>query len=368
MHLLLPIAALVYLTRLSFFWLGQWKSRRQRKITIDDVPFVSIVVPARNEESTIRACVESLVTADYPSSRREIIIVDDRSTDSTGAIIDALAQQYGGVRALHRSDADAFDNLRGKPGALQFGIDQARGEILLLTDADCRVHPLWLRTMSAPFHNPNLDLVCSFTTVRQSSPFAVIQDVEWLYSSSMAQAATINRQPLGCYGNNMAVRTSAFRELGGYRGIPFSVTEDLALMQALASRGSRIEFLCDEASRVETEPSQSLGEYLRQKQRWVQGGLELGWRGFTFAATSVLYWAGLVIALVNTDLLWIGVFIGLRFIGDGLLVASSAIRLRRRNVLPVIGPILVLLLLLELLLPILAFNKRVVWKGQTFGR
>ncbi len=324
------------------------------------------MVPARNEERNIASCAESLIASDYPHDKLEIIIVDDRSTDSTAAVIDSLAQQNTSVRALHRSEQDAVDNLRGKPGALQFGIERATGDVILLTDADCRVQPQWIRTMTEPFRDDHVGMVCSFTTVRRGDLFALIQDIEWLYTSSMAQSANANGQPLGCFGNNMAVRSSAFHEIGGYRSISFSVTEDLALLQAMGRRGHRVSFTCDPRSRVETEPCPSLFEYLRQKQRWVQGGLGLGWRGHTFAATSVFYWFGLVTSIVIGQWPWIALFLCLRMLGDGWLIANSAIRLRRFYLLAAIAPTIVLLLLLELLLPFLALQKRVVWKGQTF--
>lgn len=367
MNPILLLSALAYLTRLSYFWLGQLRS--QRVSPTDDVSLaaVSVIVPARNEEHNISACIESLVNSDYPASLLEIIVVNDRSTDGTAAIIDRLASEHSQVRALHRTESDARDNLRGKPGALQFGIDHSAGTLILITDADCRVHPQWIRTMVRPFTNPQVELAAGFTAVRPAGMFARIQDIEWIYTASMAQAANSHGHPLGCYGNNLAVRRSAFEEVGGYRGIPFSVTEDLALMQAIDARAGTIVFLCEPTGRVETEPCETVGEYLRQKQRWVRGGLGLGWRGFTFIASSVIYWIGLVTSIISGNWWWIGTFLTLRMLGDGILVATSAIRLRRWYHLWAGGPVLVLLLLLELLLPVLVMKRTVRWKDQSFS-
>jgi hypothetical protein len=98
----------------------------------------------------------------------------------------------------------------------------------------------------------------------------------------------------------------------------------------------------------------------------VQGGLGLGWRGYLFAGTSALYWFGLVTSIASSSPLWLTLFLALRIIGDGSLILASAARLRRFYLLWAIAPSLLLLLLLELILPILAVQKRVVWKGQTF--
>ncbi|MBU3679038.1 MAG: glycosyltransferase [Candidatus Kapabacteria bacterium] len=365
-NVLLFSAALVYLVRLAYFWRGQWRSGRALPLYNESVPRVTVVVPARNEERLIASCIESLVASDYPSSHLEIIVVNDRSTDATAKIIDELARLHTCVRALHRQEADARENLRGKPGALQFGIDHASGEIILITDADCSVHPLWVRTMVAPFTDPSVEMTAGLTVVRPSSTFARIQDIEWVYTSSMAQAANSNGHPLGCFGNNIAIRSSAFAELGGYRGIPFSVTEDLALMQAIHGRHGSIVFLCEPTGQVVTEPCSTVSDYLRQKQRWVQGGLGLGWRGFTFIGSSVVYWVGLVSSIVMGSLPWTALFLALRLVGDGVLITTTAIRMRRWYLLWMGAPVLILLLLLELMLPLLAMQRRVVWKGQTF--
>ncbi|MBU3699582.1 MAG: glycosyltransferase [Candidatus Kapabacteria bacterium] len=363
---ILLLSALAYLTRLSYFWLGQLRSQRFRPTKDSSLPMVSVIVPARNEEENIASSIESLVVSDYPTELLEIIIVDDRSTDRTTEIIDRLASAHPQVSALHRTESDARDNLRGKPGALQFGVDHSNGEIILITDADCRVHPQWIRTMVSPFSSAHVELTAGFTAVRPRGIFARIQDIEWIYTASMAQAANCHGHPLGCYGNNLAIRRSAFEEVGGYRGIPFSVTEDLALMQAIDARGGGIIFLCEPTGRVETEPCITIGDYLRQKQRWVRGGLGLGWRGFTFIASSVIYWIGLVASILTGSWWWVGTFLALRMLGDGVLVATSAIRLRRWYHLWAGGPVLVLLLLLELLLPLLVMQRTVRWKGQAF--
>jgi hypothetical protein len=107
-------------------------------------------------------------------------------------------------------------------------------------------------------------------------------------------------------------------------------------------------------------------EYLHQKQRWVRGGTQLGWRATIFVITSVTYWAALVLSIATQSAQWTLAFLALRALGDGVLIGLSVMRLRRWSSIPAIAPSLIILLLLELILPILAMRKRVQWKGQTF--
>ena len=102
-------------------------------------PAVSIVVPARNAESTLRDCVTSLLRLDYPVQRREIIVVDNGSSDATSASIQDLP-----VTLL-------TERRRGPSWARNAGIEASKGEIIAFTDADCIVTRGWLHGLVTAF-------------------------------------------------------------------------------------------------------------------------------------------------------------------------------------------------------------------------
>ncbi len=360
---ILACASSIYALRLGFFFVGQWRTWPIPASGIRRTS-VSVVIPARNEEQTITRCVASVLAS--IGEHDEIIIVNDRSTDSTADVITALATTDARIKALHRTSASSETNLQGKPGALQFGIDHASGTVILLTDADCTVDPQWVETMCEPFRDPSVGMVCGFTTIRADGAFATIQDVEWLYTHTMARAGLNNGTPLGCFGNNMALRRSAMESIGGYRAIPFSLTEDLALLQTMASGGFGVRYLCHRHATVETLPCDTFSEYVRQKHRWVRGGIALGWKAVAFVVTSASVWLGLILAIATSAWAWVAILAGLRIVGDGVMIAISAIHLGKRSILPAIAPSLCALLGLELILPLLTLRRSVVWKGQTF--
>lgn len=359
----LACASSIYALRLGFFLVGQSRSWKTPAPNTER-PSVSVVIPARNEEQTIGRCVASVLAS--IGDHDEIIIVNDRSTDSTAAIITDLATTDARIKALHRTSTSPEKNLQGKPGALQFGIDHASGALILLTDADCTVDPQWVEAMCEPFREPTVGMVCGFTTIRADGAFATIQDVEWLYTHTMARAGLNNGTPLGCFGNNMALRRSSMESIGGYRAIPFSLTEDLALLQTMASGGFGVRYLCHRHATVETLPCDTFSEYVRQKHRWVRGGVALGWKAVAFVVTSASVWLGLILAVSTSSWGWVVILAGLRIVGDGVMIAISAIRLGKRSILPAIAPSLCALLGLELILPLLTLRRSVVWKGQTF--
>lgn len=104
-----------------------------------DNPFVSIIVPVLNGERTIKKCMASLLGTDYPAELREVLVVDNGSTDRTADIVKSYPVSY------------LREERRGAPRARNRGIEASKGEILVFTDADCIVSREWLRALVQPF-------------------------------------------------------------------------------------------------------------------------------------------------------------------------------------------------------------------------
>ncbi|MBS1560354.1 MAG: glycosyltransferase [Bacteroidetes bacterium] len=365
MTVMLLLLAAFYAARLGFFYLGSFRQRALHSVDTTTLR-VSVIVPARNEERNLPRCIEALQRANYPADKVEFIIVNDRSTDSTASVAEQLTSGDAHFRIVHKTDASVHANLRGKPGAIQEGIDRATGDVILCTDADCSIHPNWISAMAAPFGDPSVGMVCGFTTIKPTGLFAILQDVEWMYSQAMAKGGVGNNVPLGCYGNNMAIRRSTYDAVGGYAAIPFSITEDLALLQHIADHGKHVIYQCTHEATVETLPCTTLHEYLTQRQRWARGGTALGSRALIFVLSSVAVWVGIVTSVVQHNMLWLSIFVVLRVVGDSVLVGIAAVRMRRYALLPFILPSIIMLMMTELSAPFLSLRKNVTWKGQVF--
>jgi cellulose synthase/poly-beta-1,6-N-acetylglucosamine synthase-like glycosyltransferase len=359
-------AIVVYAARTLLLSWGAWRERLHAQPCDESVlPFVSIVIPARNEEHRIGRCLDSLTALDYPADRFEIIVVNDRSTDRTQQVASSYQHTLPMLRIVPIEDVRE-GNLRGKAGALDVGIASARGELVLLTDADCAVHPQWVRALVAQYRIPEVAMVCAYTLIDGNSPFDRYQAVEWNTTHTMASAGVYFRQYLGCFGNNMSIRRSVYHAVGGYRAIPFSVTEDLALLQAVGRRGHTVRYLCSPESCVVTEPCRTLGEYVRQHQRWVHGARGLGWRAYVFVATTATYWLGIIAALLLQQWEWVAAIVCTRGLSDLLLNIPPLVRLQRTQLIPWILPTTLAFGVLELSLPFLALSRSIRWKDQVF--
>jgi glycosyltransferase involved in cell wall biosynthesis len=118
-----------------------------RSPSADGLPVVSVIVPVLNGEQTIGACVAGLLSVDYPAERREILIVDNGSTDRTAEIVQAYPVRY------LREDRPGAASARNR------GIEASSGGILAFTDADCLATRRWLRELVAGFTDATIGAV-----------------------------------------------------------------------------------------------------------------------------------------------------------------------------------------------------------------
>jgi cellulose synthase/poly-beta-1,6-N-acetylglucosamine synthase-like glycosyltransferase len=358
----------VYFLRTIFFKIGFQK--QIKTITIgnsdNELPFVSIIVPARNEEKNIQNSIVSILNSTYPKDRYEIIAINDRSDDKTKSILEELSKKNLNLRIINVNKENRINNLRGKPGALQQGYNVAKGDLILMTDADCIVNQSWIETVVNNFSPKKVGMVASFTLIDGHNFFDKIQAIEWIFLHTMASGALALGHPLGCYGNNLSVKKDDYFKVGGYRNIRFSVTEDLALEQAFFREGIGIKYLCSFESSVTTLPTQTLKEYLKQRKRWAIGGRALGWRAFLFVLSSLAIWIAILISALNLNFSSFYIVIIFKILCDFALIAKPLKILKRESLYIYLVPAILIFILMELIVPFLIIDKRVSWKGQTF--
>jgi 1,2-diacylglycerol 3-beta-glucosyltransferase len=260
---------------------------RKYKITQDLNLSVSVIIAARNEAENILRCLQSLANLDYPESLLEIIIVNDRSEDETGQIIKKFIKEKSQFKYLNITKN--ISNLSGKASAISQAIEQSQGEIIFITDADCIVPQNWIKKTILYFTD-QVGMVAGFTLLNFSSAFFnKIQNLDWAYLLSVAAGAAGLGIPLTCVGNNFAFRHAAYKQVGGYHGVGFSVTEDFALLKSIAQRTSwKIRFTIDHECFVKTKPMKNWKDFFNQRKRWAVGGQSVHWFGKILIGVSVL--------------------------------------------------------------------------------
>ena len=240
---LLTLAALTRRLRSNLRFLS-WV-RRQAQCATTAQPHVSVLVPARNEAKTIAPCAASLLRQDYPDF--DIIIMDDASTDDTGAQLDTLAGASPRLRVIHGHEAPP-SRWNGKSYACSRLAEGGTGEWLLFTDADTQHTPQSLARGIATALALDVDLlsVAPFQhTNTWSESLLVSFVVDFLPTIGVDLRAMWrgDSQTIAVNGQYLLARATSYRSIGGHRAIGAEMVDDFALARRFRAYGYKIAFV-----------------------------------------------------------------------------------------------------------------------------
>lgn len=225
----------------------------------DELPSVSIIIPAYNEEKSITKTIKSALAADYPKNKFEIIVIDDGSRDATFSLAKKLEGKN--VRVFTKKNG-------GKGSALNLGLKKARGKIVFSMDADTFAAPESVKKMVRYFKNPEVMCVAPSMLIHNPKSFwQRIQQVEYLMGLFMRKAFASINSIYVTPGAFSAYRKSFFDKYGGYD--EHNITEDLEVSLRIQAKGYRIEN-CPDAPVYTIAPSK-FKPLMIQRRRWYYG-------------------------------------------------------------------------------------------------
>ena len=228
---------------------------------------VTVIVAARNEEKSIGQCLQSLVKQTYPVNNYEIIIVDDGSTDTTASIIKSFSERYSNVHLLLLPIGTERKTGR-KPFAIEKGIAQAAGEIILATDADCIAPPRWIEIMVNHFEDNVVFVAGPVAEQASTNFFSKLEQLEFLSLITTAAGLIGSGKPIICNGANLAYRKSAFISICGF-GDNGDYNDDESLMNRMVHRNlGKIIFAPESDAVITTQSSNTMTTFFKQRIRW----------------------------------------------------------------------------------------------------
>jgi chlorobactene glucosyltransferase len=233
---------LIFCAALWLILLGNVFGMRRlgRRSAIPQEPFISVLVPARNESVNIEACVRSLLAQDY--EHFELLVLDDASTDETAKILTRLAAESPRLQVLH--SAPLPENWLGKNWACHQLAQVARGEFLLFLDADTRAHPALLRDVAALASQTGLEY---FSGVPRQEAVTlaerlVVPMVPWI-AHNLTPIPLVRRLPLSflatAIGQCMFFQREVYAKIGGHAAVRSAIVEDFALARRAKRLGLR---------------------------------------------------------------------------------------------------------------------------------
>ena len=267
MFYILIIFTAIYLLFAFFIISGLFKHNILPISNSVTLPFVSVIIAARNEESNLPPLIDDLIKQEYPLGKFEIIIINDRSSDSTQKILNEASENYSFIKNIKIDEKSK--KMTPKKHAVDLGIKESKGEVILATDADCRVGPLWVSSMAYSLINKN-GIVIGYSEIddKKGAFFEKYQKIDFLaIITANAGAAGWNHYWSGT-GQNLAYYKKDYLEIEGFEPVKDKISgDDMYLVQAI-SRLKKGHINIDPNSHVRTKAMNSIKDFINQRIRW----------------------------------------------------------------------------------------------------
>jgi cellulose synthase/poly-beta-1,6-N-acetylglucosamine synthase-like glycosyltransferase len=325
-----------------------------------EVPVVSVLVAARNEEAGLARCIESLLRQDYPENKIEILLGNDQSTDNTASICAAYAAQYPFVKSITISEQ--YQGLIAKSNVLAQLIAATKGELFATIDADMVASTGWLRSMVQGTHT-GAGLVSGYTAVDSDNLVSGIQRIDWMNSLLVLKAAADLARPITVLGNNNLITRKAYEAIGGFESLGPTYTEDNDLTISIHQAGFQVFHIVNHHVAI-TRPMESVSALFAQRKRWIAGALRhsIGKVLLMFLSRSYMLWA-LVLMVMNfrLGLLSVTIYLVLDLVQAAMISRRTRTRFSLFTLLvtPFFNSVFDTFTLLSL-----PFSKRVKWKNR----
>ena len=279
--LIISYTAIIIYYAIAWLSLPNWQLATTQPIPkgLADSPItaqLSIIIPARNEEDNIGACIQSILNQSYSKNLYEIIVVNDHSTDATASIVKTFNEPN--IKCVDLINFIGNETNSFKKKGIEVGIAQANGELIITTDADCVAPPNWLQTIAAFYEEKKPDLIVMPVSIFPSPSgvglgvrfIEIFQALDFMTLQGITGSAVHKKIHSMCNGANLAYTKKAFNTVNGFAGINnIASGDDMMLMHKIYSENKKgIVYLKSAAVIVQTKPVKTITEFINQRIRW----------------------------------------------------------------------------------------------------
>jgi len=346
-----------------------WYSIPLSKHSTGHLRSVSVIIPMRNEEHNITDLLYDLVSQNYPEEKLQVILVDDHSSDRSVAIAQSALKKYQSTFAVIGLEEGEY----GKKAALTEGISMANGEVILTTDADCRVNSTWIQTMVSAFDS-STKMAFGPVQLIATSFFGKLQMIDFSALIGVGAASWRLGTPGMCNGANLAFTKEVFKECNGYQGTEqYPSGDDEFLMRKIKNLyPNSIKFVKDTSAVVSTKPMHMIRSFIQQRIRWagkwkLHQDMKTGFTAVFIFLFYIILLTVTIVEFVNTrnmvliSTLWI-----IKWLLDAILVAS-VLRLSRIQ-LPVFHSIMLSFIypFYAIVIGLSTISYNFEWKGRKY--
>lgn len=291
-----------YCCLIVYFLIGWLRISEQSEVLNNPAFKISVIVPLRNEAENIDILVQSLKNQNTEIHSFEVIFVNDHSTDDTEKKLKELINWIDNFSLIN------LDSESGKKAAIKAGVFQARGELIVTTDADCYSGPDWLGSMAAYYKKTDAVFISGPVAMDHNGLSGSFQSLDFLSLVSSGAGSFGNRKPVMCNGANLAFKKSVFLEVMNDLDNKYVSGDDIFLMNQLSRKypGS-VMFLKSRKAIITTKAEKKLSSFINQRLRWASktSGVKNNFYLLTAMIVllmNILILASLALFIVNPDL------------------------------------------------------------------
>lgn len=264
--LLTAFFLLLYASLIFFYWNAWRKLEETESSLVSDRRFLSVIIPARNEEKNIGALLNALSQQTYPKDLFEIIVINDFSADRTEEVVKSFLSSN-----LFLIQPAVTSEHSSKKKSIEAGISKASGELIITTDADCIPSANWLQTINSFYVNNNAAFIAAPVKFTHNNSFLqIFQVLDFLTLQGITAASVSANFHNMCNGANLAYKREAFQIVNGFEGIDKVATgDDMLLMHKIWKKyPERVFYLKNRNAIVSSQPMLSWKEFFMQRKRW----------------------------------------------------------------------------------------------------
>jgi cellulose synthase/poly-beta-1,6-N-acetylglucosamine synthase-like glycosyltransferase len=361
---------ILYILKLIQYNTGWKKVIEFEPFNNPDKTFVSIIIPVRNEEDKIKRLLEDLLKQDYPKQLFEVILVNDHSGDLTIRKILPFCNDHHIFRLINLPVRS-----HGKKAAINAGAEESKGEIIVTTDADCRVGNKWISTIVSYYLNCNkpVMIIGLVDMVPGNSVFNKFQQFEFAsLIASGAGAAGISR-PVFCSGANLIYK----RELYFKYSDPMNesiVSGDDTLFMLKVKKDFRyeIKLLKSKKAVVYTDPQSTVREFFQQRIRWTYKSkyykdFDILSLAFIVLILNVSIIISFILLFTSGNYLLLPLLFGVKTVTDGIFLNKIFTFFNKRKLLRYL---ILFQIVYPLYISIIGISGNIIsykWKGREYG-
>jgi len=366
---ILTVVSITYFFSIGWIIIGfnKLKRRGETKFQRNQNSKISIIIPVRNEEKNILACLQSLQNQNYDNGNFEVIVVNDHSTDITEQLVNSFIEESNlTIRIVSLTDRTS------KKEALKLGIEMAQFNIIATTDADCILPKDWLNNISSQFKSDADMLLGPVMFKRRKGFLSAFQTLDMLAIQGMEFGALGFKQPILNNAANLSYSKKAYNKVKGFDSFNTPSGDDIFLLERFKSNHQKIKGLLSHNFVVETEPETKLSDFLNQRLRWSSKSkyysdkLLLFFSGLVLIQNILLLFIYLGILLVEKETLSFVILLFTKWLIDFILLFLVASFFKRRNAMFYFIPVQLVYPIYILIVWIASITMKFEWKGRKY--